>query len=198
MAVEGGAIGSLEHRTIAPLRWIRLNVDLTGINEPEAAWGRFLDVVRTLDASILEESHPPRAVGLRPTFKGRTRFRTELEALLLQEDLEDVEVGQGNVHYFVETLHFETLPEVELETLARQSDPAGLLARRLLLLDRPAEDPERREFISRGRQRLERENRNPVWQGLNAGPLDTEDTAHRLRRAGRQALELLLSRRGEE
>jgi len=197
MRVGGGVISSLEHRTIAPLRWVPLDVDLTEINEPEAARGRFLDRIRDLDASVLEEANPPRAVGLRVTFTGRTRFRTELAGLFPQEDLGDIEVGEGNVHYFVETLHFDTLPEVELETLARQNDPAGLLARRLLLLDRAADDPERRVLLSGARQRLERVACNSVWQGLNTGPPDPEDTAERLRMAGRQALDLLLSRRQE-
>jgi len=172
-------------------------VNVDGIDEPEAAWGRFLDGIRDLDASVLEELTPPRAVGLRAALTGRTRFREDLEALFRREDLEDVGVGAGSVHYFVETLRIDTLPEVDLEALARQSDPAGLLARRLLLLERPAEDPERRELLAGARQRLERVTRDPVWQGLNADPPGSEDTAERLRRAGRQALDLLLARRNE-
>lgn len=195
LKVDGAALTGLEHRPIAPLRWIVLDVGLDGLGEPEEARSRFLERLRALHEGLREEARPPLAVGIRLTFVGRTRFRQEVEKLFQREELGDVSVGDGSVHYFVEALRVDTLPEVELEELARQGDPVGLLARRLLLLEASPKDPERQALISRARLRLERVARDPHRQGLERDGPDGDETVEWLRRAGKQALDLLLAQR---
>jgi len=193
LAVERGAIREVTHLPIGPLRWLSVEVDVEQIEEPEEARIRVLDRFRALDEAIRDEWTPPRAVGARVTLAGRTRYWRELEALFEREDPEELAIGEGSVIYFVERLRFETLPEIELEELARRDDPAGLLARRLLLLDRSPDDPERTDLVDRARRRLERTARDSAWDGLEADPPNRSETAEWLRRAGRDALVRLMA-----
>lgn len=195
VTVEATAVRDITHVPLGPLRWVAEDVSLEGLEEPEEARVRVLERLREIDRAIVEERTPPRAVGVRLTFTGRTRFRREVEELFAREELDDLRVGDGGVHYFVETHRSETLPEVDLEELARQSDPAGLLARRLLVLERDPGDPDREELVRAARRRLERAARDASWERLEAEPPGRDETAARLRRAGRKALDLLLQQK---
>lgn len=197
LTVDRGGIQEVAHLAIGPLRWLSVEVDVEGIEEPEEARIRVMDRFRVLDEAIRDERTPPRAVGARLTLGGRTRFWGELEALFEREDLNELAVGDGSVLYFVERLRFDTLPEIELEEFARRDDPAGLLARRLLLLDRSPDDPERKDLVDRAHRRLVRTARDSVWGGLESDPPDRIEIAEWLRRAGRDALVRLVAQEEE-
>jgi exonuclease SbcD len=198
LSVEGGQVREVVHIPLGSLRWLAEPVDLTGIDEPAEARSRLLDRIREIQAGIGSEEHPPLAVGVRLTFTGRTRFRREVADLFGREDLGEIRVEEGQVHYFVEEIRLDTLPEVDLEELAGQHDPVGLLAERLLLLERPPDDPDRQRLIARAREALQREARGSHWDpAAPGGPglPDLQETAERLRRAGREALDGLLAQR---
>jgi hypothetical protein len=87
------------------------------------------------------------------------------------------------------------MPRLDLKRLARQTDPCGLLARRLLALQDP-EDEEYQRLV-----RLARESMSPVlgareFRDLEHEP-DDEAIADWLRRAGRLALIRLVAQREE-
>ncbi|MCZ0951136.1 MAG: hypothetical protein OXJ56_01010, partial [Rhodospirillaceae bacterium] len=82
-------------------------------------------------------------------------------------------------------------PEIELEKLAEQGDPPGLLAQRLLWIEEPEGHPERDRLIALARSRLRDESRTSRWSGLGE-PLDP-DPVEWLRDAGYRALETLLA-----
>jgi len=207
VTVERGQVAGARHLALAPLRWMRLTVDVAGIGAAEDARTRLLRRVEELDASLTLEETPPRAVGLRVVLRGRTGFGREVQALFEAEEPDRLPVGGGRIDYFVETLRVETEPERPLGELARQDDPAGLLARLLLALDVGDEEvpgaeegsaalPDRAELVSQARRRLERVARDPVWSSLERGADGADETAEWLRRAGRRALERLLDQRG--
>jgi len=197
LTIDQGTLTEFRRVALAPLRWVRLEVSLDGLDEPEEARRRVLDRLRKLDGEIEAETLRPQAVGIRLTLTGRTSYRREVEQLFSQEALRDLPVGQSRVFYFVETLRIETLPEVDLSALARRDDPAGLLARMLELLEAPLEDSERRELVAGAQRRLERVAGDPTWAGLQADLPDDNEAAEWLRRAGRRALDLLLAQRDD-
>ncbi|MEX2532060.1 MAG: metallophosphoesterase [Gemmatimonadota bacterium] len=194
LMVDGGGIAGLERRALGPLRWAREEVGLHELDEPEEARSRLLDRMHELAREVGEADDAPLAVGIRVTFTGRTRFGREVEALLSPELLSELVVEEGRVGCFVESVRVETLPEVDLEELARRGDPAGLLARRvLLLLEGDPGDPARRELLTRGRKRLARVGDGHPWGELERGAPDEDETEEWLRRAGLKALDLLLA-----
>jgi DNA repair exonuclease SbcCD nuclease subunit len=198
VTVDGGRIREVEQWVLAPLRWERLEVDIEGISEPEEARDRLLDHLREFDAGVAAGRWPPKAVGLRVYFTGRTRFGEAAVALVSGEDREHVDTGEGETHYFIERLEAVTRPEILLEELAKRNDPPGLLARRLQLLDGSVENPERQKLLADARRKLEAQTLNRQWRGLRVEPPDEETTVGWLRRSGMRLLDRLIAQQESE
>jgi len=193
LTVERGRIHTLRQHVLAPLRWETLTVDLEGIAGPEEAKDRVLEGVRDLDASLEALDTPPRVVGLRIRLGGRTRHGESAGECFGEDDRGELFPGRRGTHYFIERLLVETLPEVSLETLAARNDPLGLLARRLLHLEKPPADPERRRLIREARRRLEERASVRHFAALDEVALDDAAVATRLRQAARRLLEEMLA-----
>jgi DNA repair protein SbcD/Mre11 len=207
--IADGRIATVEQRTLAPLHWAPLPVDLSGIDEPEAARDRLLQAVQALDRQLAAHTDSPHAAGLRVTMTGRTRFAADVQALFAGEWQDELYSGDRGTHYFVERLRHETLPEIDLADLARQSDPPGLLAQRLLALDDGPGVAGCDELVRRARRQLEARARLPQWAALRepagsdaqsaAELLHDEAIVAWLRESGLAALSALLSQRqGQE
>mgnify|MGYP000096576153 CR=1 FL=1 len=193
VTVDGGRIVGIEHWPLAPLHWQRLPVDLTGIESPEDARDRLLAAVNNLDRDLSARSIVPEAAGLRVQFTGRSDLRREVEALFAPEDLAALYVGNSRIHYFVESRRYDLAPTLDMETLAQRGDPPGLLARRLQLLERASDDPERRALIKDAREHLATRGDKPYWRVLGDTTPDDETVATWLREAGLTALDRLLA-----
>lgn len=193
LGVEGGRLAGVEQWALAPLAWERLDVDLTGIGAGEDARERLLEATNALDSRLAERPVPPAAAGLRVTFTGRTNLRRGVEDVLRAENLSSLYAGERGIHYFVERWSVRTRPELDLDALARHTNPPGLLARRLRLLERPAEDPERRELIERARAELGARRQKTYWQPLQPPQPDDDTLAQWLHDAGLAALDRLLA-----
>ena len=200
ITVDGGHITEFEHLLLAPLRWETLDVDLAGIAEPEDAQGRLLDAVKALDTELAALESSPRAVGLSVTLAGSTRFGTEAHQRISQDELDDLHPGAGGTRYFAHCVTSDTRPQIDLGELARRHDPVGLLAARLLLLDRPDGDPERERLVNKARRRLRNQSGRSRWSRLKYAGDDALDPAAWLRQAGFRALDQLLAqqRHGEQ
>lgn len=192
VTVAGGRIAAVTHWALAPLRWQPLTVPCEGLAEPAEARSALLEAVRSLDRELATAHRPPVAVGLRVRFTGRTPLAGETLTGLFPEDERGGIHDSSGVRYFIETLRVETLPAMPLEALAARDDPAGLLARRLLVLERPAEDPERRALLADAREALLPVAREARWQPLEPGDPDDADLADWLERAARSALDSLV------
>ncbi len=191
VTVAGGRIADVEHLPIAPLRWESLEVDLEGIGESFQARERLLAAVMGLDERMASLRSAPNAVGLSVVLTGRTNLGNAALDQLSPEDRSETCTGKAGTRYFIESVHPDTRPEIDLEELARRRDPVGLLAARLLWLDRPEGDPGRDRLIDKARQALRDEYAKPVWRHVTAGG-DTPEPITWLRRAGYRALDLLL------
>ena len=190
ITVREGRIADVEHLPLAPLRWEALDVDLEGIGDPLQVRERLLAAVTDLDARIASLPSPPNAVGLSVALTGRTGFGHAALGQLSPEDRAETRTGSAGTRYFIESVDLATRPEIDLEDLARRQDPVGLLAARLLWLDRPAGDPDRDRLVDEARQALRNQATQSVWRGLGGGD-DPEPVAW-LRSAGYRALDRLL------
>ena len=191
ITVAGGRIAAVEHLPLAPLRWEALDVDLGGISEPVETKDRLLAAVRELDGRMTSFPSVPAAVGLSVAVKGRTRFGSAALDEISQEDRNEIHVGSASTHYFIQQIRVDTWPEIDLEELAKRADPVGLLAARLLWLDRPAGDAERDRLVGLARRRLREQSEKAVWHGVETAVSAPEPVTW-LRQAGLRALDRLL------
>ena len=191
ITVADGRIAEVEHLSLAPLRWEALEVDLEGIGEPAEARGRMLEAVIALDAELASLTAAPNAAGLSVVLTGRTRFGNAALDQISREDRDELHTGAAGTRYFIVNVRPDTRPEIDLEELARRADPVGLLAARLLRLDRPEGDPERDRLVEQARRDLRDRCANAVWHGLAAGG-DAPEPVTWLRLAGFRVLDRLL------
>lgn len=197
LTIERGRIQSLSQWVLAPLRWEPLALDITGLPEAEEARAVLTRRLAELDRRLADCTLPPRAVGLRLRLTGRTGLGEAVLKLLDSERGVDVRPAGSQTHYFIEKVASGTEPEIPLEALAERSDPPGLLAQRLLLLDRPEADPDRRQLIATGRRRLQARLDESRWRAVETGPLDDAAVEAYLRESGTRLLEQLLAQQGE-
>lgn len=189
--IEGGRIRDIEQWILAPLRWESMELDLLGLARAEEARDRLLTWVRERDYVLAGLQSPPIAVGLRVRLTGRTALGRSAEEKLDQDAESVIYDGSVGTRYFIERCVSETRPEIAMEDLAQRSDPPGLLARRLCLLNHPGTE-EGRELIEKARTRLERQRKDARWQSLRAAPLDDTAVIDLLRRSGTRLLEDML------
>ena len=191
ITVGDGRIADVDHLQLAPLRWEALDVDLDGISEPAEARERLLAEVVELDGGLASLPAAPNAAGLSVTLTGRTGFGSAALDQFSREDRDELHTGAAGTRYFIVSAHLDTRPEIDLEDLAGRPDPGGLLAARLLWLDRPEGDPERERLVDQARRDLRDQSAKAVWRGLAADG-DAPDPVAWLRQAGYRALDRLL------
>jgi len=103
---------------------------------------------------------------------------------------------------FIEKISNETTLSLNLSAMARDDNPEGLLARRILVLENETDqipgvdDPEtmRELLISRGREALAQVDGQTAYLALK-NQNDPDDIARQMAGTGRRALEEILSRK---
>lgn len=187
---------SAKQLPLAPLRWEALDVSLDGLTEPEEVDRRVIKILNEWHNELLQMEPKPLVVGCRMRLVGRTPIRSALERHFVSQDLRSFVLAQDDIHYFIDRIRIEALPDVDLEAYAQGSDPAGLLARKVLLLQRPEEDQERRAFIREATKQLDNIVDNPTYAALAEKALDETQVAALLERAAIRALDELLTQQG--
>ncbi len=195
--IERGAIRELRQLALAPLRWERREVDIEGIAEATDAKSRVIASLREFDATLSDAEQAPRAVGLDLRFTGRSRFGAEAVKEFSDDDRRHIYTGADNRHYFIHALSAQTRPEIELQELARRDDPLGLLAQRLLWLEKDEGHPQRDRLLAAARKKLAAEDQDPRWSALQRIDADDDFCGQRLREAGYRALDELLAQDAE-
>jgi DNA repair exonuclease SbcCD nuclease subunit len=171
-----------------PLRWETRDVAL----EPP---GDAAAVERTVRRAIERLAEGPaatsslRAVGCRIRLTGETG-RLDVRRTIETHAFTDLRVTLGETVYFVDRVEDDTSVELDLETLATRGDPPGLLASRLLSIERGGDDA--RLLLQQARRELQRTADDRRW--LRLEPVELDDTAVRrlLIDAGRRVLAELL------
>jgi exonuclease SbcD len=197
---------------IAALRWERVEVDCAALesDEPEAAVAEDLadrldqhlreTVLPELAATLGEDLDPVRALGVRVVLRGevadRMAWRAACEALEstasgAPRGLTDIEWNHRGTTFFVEKLELAAQQAVDLVELARDDTYPGLLARRLVALERL--DDEGEALLERAEAAAGAFGRVSA-AGTPPTPAERrEELRQHLLRAGRDALDELLA-----
>jgi len=193
MRFEGERLIEMAQIPLAPIRWEPIDIDLGNLEDIGDLDNTVIERARELDQRLFASRPTPLAVGLRPRFTGQSEFCDELPRRIarLMEEQSSFHVGERA--YVIEHCETAVLPRIDLDELAARGDPLGLLAARLLLLDRPEGDAARAEFIAGARARFHSELTGHRWRDLESNDEALADCriAQRLRLAGFEALRRL-------
>ncbi len=146
---EPGAHGPLEviigpfnqiavHRIpLSPIRYEAIKVDITGIKANEDTRGALHNALQAHARNISGELDKVKYLVYDVTLTGRYNRVNELEAdMALMADQYNTTLDNGLTRLLVRKVKMELTPEVEnLQELARQSSPAGLLAETIIALE---------------------------------------------------------------
>lgn len=185
---------TIEHLPLAPLRWEEVDIPVDDLPAADDIHGRVVEALSRLHEDIAPAPQPPRAVGCRLRLTGRTALRHALERALAAADPRRICHERGDTVYFIHDWRLEALPAIDLQDLARASDPAGLVARKLQVL-RGADSPARRQLIEGARQALQGACNSAEFADLAVAPPDETQAAAVLERAALRALDELLAQR---
>lgn len=192
--VEGKDIAA-DQLPLAPLRYESLEIDCSTLDQAEELSARILAAARERLHPLAENGTSPSAVGLRITLTGHSPVAMALADVAAELGADGRSWDEQGIACFMHRIESTVLPKLDLKRLSRQSDPCGLLARRLLSLDSPEEEEYQRLI------RLARESMSPAIRAREFSDLglepDDEAIADWLRRAGRLALIRLVAQRGE-
>lgn len=195
LTLEEGRAFRLEQLPLAPLAWLEADVHIDDLLDAEGLEPALVSRLRLLAEEQGELLGAARAVGCRLRLVGRNRAHRALAVRAAALALDGLRLQLDGRVWFVDKLLDDARAALDLEELARSGDPPGLLARKLLALERGEPDaaPLVREMAQRARRLLDRR----PWTVLEGAPLDDERVRQRLVRAGEQALETLLTQREE-
>ena len=186
---------AVQHLPLAPLRWEEVEVALDGIESAEDAHSLAVSALDALHERLAAERFRPRAVGCRLRFTGRTAHRRAVERSLAADDPRRIHHTRDEVRYFVHDWRMEAGPALDLDALARGADPPALLARKVLLLRGPADDPERQALLADAGRRFQSLEGRRAFVGHGLAPPTGEEAADLLERAALGALSELLEQR---
>ena len=196
VTIDKGQTPTAELLPLAPLRWEQIDLPLEDISDADSLGPAILDALRARHDEIRDDLTSTRAVGCRLRLRGRTAIHRSLSGLTptIQEDLRP---RFDDVDYFIEKVEDLSRPDMPLENIAGPSDPAGLLARHLILLEtrQPSEDYQR--LIRDAGFAMEERRSQPVFASLpdsTAGQTE-EQIRSTLIRAGTAVLDSLLAQR---
>ncbi|WP_018875784.1 metallophosphoesterase [Thioalkalivibrio sp. ALE31] len=189
---------AIQQVPLAPLYWDTLEIPVDGLDVAADIHHRVTEALERLHTEIEQWPQRPRAVGCRLRFTGRSDQRAALERVLNADDPRATVQTLGDRLYFVHDWRLEAQPAVDLEALAAGSDPAALLARKLLLLQ-GADSEARRALLDAAREPLAEITRAPHYRALGREAPDDTALAATLEAAALHALDrLLLQREGDQ
>jgi exonuclease SbcD len=146
-------------------------------------------------ADAMGASTGVKAIGCRITIVGRTNYHKAIEAYLGRFTPESHDLEHAGMAFFFDRVVLRTQSIGMVERLARADDVLGLLAAKLLVLDRAPSDPERQRLVSLALERVDEINDGAAYATLpgRSGGHDARAVVEQMRESGWRALEAMLA-----
>jgi DNA repair exonuclease SbcCD nuclease subunit len=186
---------------IAPVRFERIDVDVTGMDNPEQIENEVVRALHQALASAVADD-PGGALVVVPCalrLTGTTSRHADVPALL-RELARTLDIQHRGVIAAVAGVTVDTRPPIDLALLTGRPDPVGELARLLTALDGDAGlSPSQEALLQRTATRLQGAHRARVFAAIASDPEPGLDDARAaLRREGWTVLDALVRQRGVE
>ena len=191
---EGGGL-HLEHVPLAPLRWEQVSISVEGLEHVEDVADRLMSEAANHVRRIGQEGPMPRAVGLIARLTGPSPCHEDIGKRIAAGEWKDLgRVVDGTAVFFSKITAAMT-PRLDLVEIARGDDPAALMARRLMALER--DDDLSRNLLEQARAALGDIARDERWSPIDehrsaTDPLSDEALRDVLIRSGMTALNAML------
>ena len=178
---------------LAPLAYDALDLDVSELKNVADLDSIILNAGKRQVARRIETGALPDALGLRLRLTGRHPSLSALADTAANIMAQQPVFEESGCRVFVDKLESAVTASLDLEALARQPDPAGVLARDLLLLTGPDGDA-RRRLIAEARQRMQAAGGIAELQPVD-DDISAEHAVERLIRIGHAALARLVEQR---
>ena len=177
---------------LSKVRYSQLEIDLSGVETKDALDTCLLQRTRHHLENIAHTSRPPEFVSLRIEFTGRTRLCGQIDAHA--RSLDQLEQVDERVTQKVDKVTNRTLPAIDLQQLAQQHNPPGVLARTLLELETGAGNAGLQALLDEAYQKQADVFQSRSYTTLSGDPLpDLQLTRQRLLQQGTLLLDRLLT-----
>lgn len=180
-----------EQLPTATVRYQPLEVNVDGLHEEDQIRGRIHERIREAARDELGPLGELEHLVCRLKLSGRTKLHRELPALTRAVP-KDLELTIDQTTATVDKIKIRTGPAFDLERLAEQHSPPGMLARMVLALDNGDSDEELGELLSAAEERIRKIRQlntyAPVLDHQDLDPVETEHVRNLVRQ---QALLLI-------
>ena len=196
IATDGGI--TPEHIPLSPVRWEPLDVSVEGISHAEDVPDRLLDEAQKRACALPSSGSMPLALGLRIRLTGATDACEDIRQWIEGGEWRSlIRMVDGTAVFFNRIIDAMDL-HLDLDAIASGSDPASLLAKRLLLLKDNSEQST--ALLDRARERLDGIAREETFKPVNehrsaTDPLSEEALREILLRSGKAALSAMIASR---
>ncbi|MDT8409199.1 MAG: metallophosphoesterase [Wenzhouxiangellaceae bacterium] len=190
--VEGQSIHASQI-ALAPLAYDALDLDVGELAHPGDLDGAILAAGKARVAARIDADGLPDALGLRIRLTGQHQAVSAINDFAGSIVEQRPVFEESGCQVFVDKIESAVCAPLDLEALAQQPDPAGLIARDLLLLAGP-DCEARRRLIAEAREQIQAVGAIAELQAV-AGEVSAEQAAERLARVGQTALAMLLEQR---
>jgi len=201
ISLSPGRAPGVERREMAPVRYDRVTVDVTGLPSPLEARGRVVEAVREAAERASREAHrEPELLVLRLEVEGRTSFATGIREAL--QEVREFRHQGGGVTALLEEREvvFRLSPEHDLHALGSGKGAAAALARLILELRAAREggaplSPDAEALVREGRKRLEGVRQRVPSRGEESEQEGEERLLERLQLRAGELLDTLMRQR---
>lgn len=188
------------HLPLSPLRWEHLSVSVEGLEHVEDVPDRILSEAEKFVHRLSDEDETPRALGLRIQLTGANKNYEEIRRQISGEKWNSLLRRVDDTGVFVNLITDAMDLYVDLVEVAAGDDPAALMARRVLTLQR--DDQQSRELLEAVRSHLSETAEDDLWSPLKdhrsaSDPLSDAALRELLLQAGRAALSSMLSEKAD-
>jgi DNA repair protein SbcD/Mre11 len=182
----------LEHIPLSPIRWESREVAVDDCDDAEALGSAMGRALQQLAEELSPQMDGTRVVGVRFQLAGTCPASSE-EIRMAIHRVSELELSSDDVYYFVDKVTDQTRLPVDLAAIAKQEDPAGLMALRLLNLEQGEESCAR--LVTAARFKLEKVTAHGNFGDLDPACTTDEEVRQILMRVARRALDELLAQK---
>lgn len=175
---------------LSSVRYDSLAVDLSGVADVEVLESTITRALRSHRDALVSESGAGalRHVACTLELVGRTPMHRDV-AREARRVLDDLDLGRDGLTLRVDRVEARTRPALDIEEIARGNDPAGLLAKRLVAIERGAcggnrsngsSDDASTAWVLDAQRAVEGIHRSKPYQFVADDPEPDEDSSRRL------------------
>ena len=195
--VEAGCEAVARQLPLATLRYRELAIELDGVDEEVELEQVVPEAVRRDLSEIADGSSDLRRLVYRLRYVGRTALHRRLEALS-ERIIDDLEISFGRASATIDAVTVESTPKIDLEALAGNPDPPGVLAALLIQVRDDAASEAAQKLVRKMRTGVETVHRSGAYGPLRSDPAtsslpDDDWIRQRLLAEGLRLLDTLLA-----